>query len=98
MRINNFPPAFKSYKPFSQLVYGCICISQTNKILLVKVRKGHIWSFPKGHRELIDRSSLACALRELKEEAGISLKIDYIAYKKYKFSNSKIIQTAVFFH
>jgi 8-oxo-dGTP pyrophosphatase MutT (NUDIX family) len=83
MRTNNFPSAFKSYKPFSQLVYGCICISPTNKILLVKGRRGNIWSFPKGHREITDKSSVACALRELREETGISLKSEYIAYKKY---------------
>ncbi len=43
-----------------------------------------MWSFPKGHRERSDYSSVACALRELKEETGIALKKDYIAYKKYK--------------
>lgn len=43
-----------------------------------------MWSFPKGHRERADRTSLACALRELREETGITLSQDYIAYKKYK--------------
>lgn len=81
---NNFPSAFDSYHPPDHKVYGCICISPNNKVLLVKGKKGQMWSFPKGHRERSDKNSLACALRELKEETGISLHKDYIAYKKYK--------------
>lgn len=81
---SNFPSAFDSYKPPEQKVYGCICISPNNRVLLVKGRKGQVWSFPKGHRERSDKTSLACALRELKEETGILLHADYIACKKYK--------------
>ncbi len=84
MRQTNFPSAFDSYIPPDQKVYGCICISPNNKILLVKGRAGQIWSFPKGHREKSDFTTLSCALRELKEETGIALHRDYIAYKKYK--------------
>lgn len=79
-----FPSAFDSYQPSTHKVYGCICISPSNRILLVRGRKGQLWSFPKGHRERSDKTALACALRELKEETGLSLKHDYIAYKKYK--------------
>lgn len=43
-----------------------------------------MWSFPKGHRERSDRSTLDCALRELNEETGIRLEQDYISTKKYK--------------
>jgi 8-oxo-dGTP pyrophosphatase MutT (NUDIX family) len=84
MRSNNFPSAFDSYKPPEQKVYGCICISPFNRILLVKGKKGQIWSFPKGHRERSDKTTIDCALRELKEETGISLSKDYIITKKYK--------------
>ena len=80
----SFPSAFQSYIPPDQTGYGCICISPNNRMLLVKGRKGQMWSFPKGHKEPSDKSSLACALRELKEETGICLKQDYISFKKYK--------------
>jgi 8-oxo-dGTP pyrophosphatase MutT (NUDIX family) len=84
MRDSKFPSAFDSYQPPEQKVYGCICISPNNRILLVKGRKGQIWSFPKGHRERMDKTALACALRELKEETGLALSSDYIASKRYK--------------
>jgi 8-oxo-dGTP pyrophosphatase MutT (NUDIX family) len=77
----NNTTAFDSYNPFK--VYGCIVISQNNKILVVKNRKGSKWSFPKGHKEHYDKTSLDCALRELKEETGITLHRDYITTKKY---------------
>lgn len=84
MRNNNFPSAFDSYHPPEHKVYGCICISPNNRVLLVKGRMGNMWSFPKGHRERTDKTALSCALRELKEETGLTLSMDYIAYKKYK--------------
>lgn len=43
-----------------------------------------MWSFPKGHRERCDKTTIDCALRELKEETGISLSKDYLITKKYK--------------
>jgi len=43
-----------------------------------------MWSFPKCHRERCDKTTLDCALRELKEETGISISKDYIITKKYK--------------
>lgn len=79
-----WPSAFDSYLPLDHKVYGCICISDTNKILLVKGRNTQKWSFPKGHRDRADRSTLECALRELHEETGLRLHKDYIGTKKYR--------------
>lgn len=87
-----FPSAFNSYQPPQHKVYGCICISPNNRILLVKGRRGQVWSFPKGHRERTDKTSVACALRELKEETGIALDSDYICCKRYKAGEYYIYQ------
>lgn len=77
--------AFRSYIPSDQKVFGCICISDTNKVLLVKGRRGEKkWSFPKGHRDAHDTSPLDCALRELREETGLTVKGAHIASKRYK--------------
>jgi 8-oxo-dGTP pyrophosphatase MutT (NUDIX family) len=77
--------AWKSYVPQSRRVYGCICISSTNKVLLVKGRQGEKkWSFPKGHREVFDTSPLHCALRELREETGLVLRETFVTSKKYR--------------
>lgn len=76
--------AWSSYLPPEHKVYGCICITDTNKILLVKGRKSKLWSFPKGHRDRSDRSTLECALRELREETGLRLNQEYIGVKKYR--------------
>lgn len=92
MRTNAFPSAFDSYKPPQSKVYGCICISDKNRILLVKGRKGQMWSFPKGHREKYDKTTLGCALRELREETGISLDLDYMSFKKFKAGEYYIFQ------
>ena len=86
MKMNDvWGSAWKSYVPQRKKVYGCICIAPTNRVLLVKGRQGEKkWSFPKGHREMYDCSPLDCALRELKEETGLSLKESFQMAKKYK--------------
>lgn len=83
--MNVWGSAWKSYIPQNRRVYGCICISKSNKVLLVKGRQGEKkWSFPKGHRESYDTSPLDCALRELKEETGLSLTESFSGSKRFR--------------
>jgi len=53
-------------------VYGTICLSENNRILLVRGALTGKWSFPKGHLKFGELGQ-ECALRELREETGISL-------------------------
>ena len=61
------------------------------KYLLIKHRKGH-WSFPKGHADK-GETKLETALRELKEETGVTkiqlLKKTVLLKEAYKFTGSK---------
>ena len=84
-KMNVWGSAWKSYVPQYRRVYGCICISKSNKVLLVKGKKGEgKWSFPKGHIEPQDQSPINCALRELKEETGLILKQSFFGFKKFR--------------
>ena len=67
-----FPVAFQCYKPNTEKVYGTVCMSPQNRILLVRGRRSMKWSFPKGHKEP-GESYLSCAVRETYEEAGLDL-------------------------
>ena len=67
-----FPDAFQCYRPRSHKIYGTICISPSNRILLVRGRRSGKWSFPKGHLDGSETSH-ECAIRELYEETGISV-------------------------
>lgn len=66
-------PNFKHYKPPYSKVYGTVCVSAANRILLVKGRQHGKWSFPKGHKAFCSEKYLDCALRETMEETGIDL-------------------------
>jgi len=61
------------------------------KYLLIKHQKGH-WSFPKGHADK-GETKFEAALRELKEETGVSkiqlLKKRVMLIDSYKFTNGK---------
>lgn len=46
----------------------------TKKLLLIKHKQGGHWSFPKGHVEGSE-TELQTALREVKEETGLSIQI-----------------------
>jgi bis(5'-nucleosidyl)-tetraphosphatase len=79
-----FPNAFRCYKPYTEKVFGSICITPENKILLVKGRRSGKWSFPKGHKEP-GETYLECARRETLEEAGIDL-TSYIPVASHRLS------------
>ena len=83
MRPSVFPNAFQCYKPRHHRIYGAICVSPENTLLLVKGRRSGKWSFPKGHIES-GETTLDCALRELYEETG--LKLDQTAIGCHKLS------------
>jgi ADP-ribose pyrophosphatase YjhB (NUDIX family) len=78
---SNMPQSFQSYKPHYMKVYGTICINDKGEVLLVRGRRGGKWSFPKGHVEK-NETSFECAIRELKEEAGITAPKKYVSYHK----------------
>jgi 8-oxo-dGTP pyrophosphatase MutT (NUDIX family) len=74
MHASKFPRPFQCYKPLNQKVYGSICITPRNTVLVVKGRKSGKWSFPKGHKNrLLSETYLECAVRETREETGIDL-------------------------
>tara|TARA_B100000029_G_scaffold309670_1_gene302212 strand:+ start:689 stop:1084 length:396 start_codon:yes stop_codon:yes gene_type:complete len=71
------------------------------KILLLKYKGGGHWDFPKGHVEK-DESEMETALRELKEETGISevtLFSDFREIIEYSFrkGNSFIKKQVIYF-
>ncbi len=78
---SNMPKSFQSYKPNYMKVYGAICVNDKGEVLLVRGRRGGKWSFPKGHVEK-DETGFQCAVRELKEEAGILAPKKYVSYHK----------------
>ena len=53
---------------------GCIIIKD-NKVLLVYEKNMNFWGFPKGHMEK-EENEIETALREVKEEVGIDVKIN----------------------
>ena len=90
----SFPAAFSSYNPPEDRVYGAICISPENRVLLVRGRSSQKWSFPKGHKER-NEPSFTCAMRELFEETGINISTTInsceLPYKKFKVGGYYIL-------
>lgn len=78
---SNMPKAFQSYKPPPFKVYGAICVNNNGKILLVRGRQSHKWSFPKGHMERGETAE-SCARRELYEETGLNIDNSYTSFHK----------------
>lgn len=69
-----------------------IALIVDNKILLVHPKKfkryTNKWSIPKGHVE--SSNSLISALKELREETGIRLNMDYDDYLKLDYNKSGV--------
>ena len=78
---------------------GLIVLSSDGiNTLLVHDARSSKWGFPKGHREIIDRSDLETATRECYEETGLTPE-DYIihsdVFKISKGSQSYLFRYAV---
>jgi len=65
---------------------GCIVVNEKKEVLLVHSNKGH-WGFPKGHVE-DGETEEQTAIREVKEETGIDVKIN----EKYRYVQTYNIQ------
>ncbi len=75
---------------------GCIIIKD-NKVLLINEIHGNFWGFPKGHMEN-GETEIETALREVKEEVGLDVKID--TDKRYVLNyiiDNKIDKTTVLY-
>ena len=59
---------------------GVILTNSKGQYLLVKGVYTSVWSFPKGHLEK-GETYLECAVRECKEETGVSIS-DYVLINK----------------
>lgn len=77
---------------------GLILITPDFRVLLVQDAKTHKWGFPKGHREEIDMDDLQTAIREVKEETGITpdqYTVHEPAFRITKGSSSYLFRYAV---
>jgi bis(5'-nucleosidyl)-tetraphosphatase len=92
MRQSVFPTAFQCYKPRHHRIYGSICVSPENTILLVKGRRSGKWSFPKGHLES-EETSLDCAIRELYEETGMAINTTPVGSYKLSVGQYYLFET-----
>jgi 8-oxo-dGTP pyrophosphatase MutT (NUDIX family) len=64
---------FLTFNPSTpDLSAGCIILRE-DKVLLVLNKLSNKWGFPKGHADAADKFLYRTALRELKEETGVTL-------------------------
>jgi len=81
---------------------GLLILSPDLKqILLVHDARSRKWGFPKGHRESYDTSDLSTAIREVKEETGLTTDDYWIqpdVFKITKGSQSYLFRYAVLKH
>ncbi|MCC7432804.1 NUDIX hydrolase [Candidatus Peregrinibacteria bacterium] len=64
---------------------GVIAMNKKNQVLLIKEKyrevDGFKWNFIKGTYDRVEETLAECAKRELKEEAGLNVKIDNFQLK-----------------
>jgi 8-oxo-dGTP pyrophosphatase MutT (NUDIX family) len=67
------------------------------EILLVRARPApHDWVLPKGHIEG-DESPAACAIREVREEAGVdATPLAFLGYDEFTTPSGKLVRAAFF--
>jgi len=74
---------------------GGVVIYRNKVLLLYKNQSGRYvgWVLPKGNQELPESTSMA-ALREVKEESGVSARIiNYLGYTEYSFRSANELLT-----
>ena len=75
---------------------GCIIINSKNEVLLVYEKERNFWGFPKGHVEE-GETEVQTALREVKEEVNLDVKIDESVRFESEYSFENINKTVVFY-
>lgn len=85
---------FKREKSCGGIVYKLI--NNELYFLLLKHNKGH-WSFPKGHMEE-GETEKETALREIKEETGLDVKLEDNYFYKITYSPKKdVLKDVIYF-
>lgn len=80
---------------------GCVIFDKDthSKVLIVYEKDRNFWGFPKGHIEE-GETEIQTALREVKEEVGIDVKILDEKYRyeiNYIIENKQVDKTSVFY-
>ena len=75
----------KIVKDKNEKSYGIVVINEKREFLLIKHRNGGHWDFPKGHKNL-EESNQETALREVREETGLDVRLIDGFKEKSKYS------------
>ena len=74
------------YIPHSKWKAGVILYDVKEEMILLIQSNHNLWGFPKGSFKS-DETKKSCAIRELKEETGISIPISYL-YNEYSIKQT----------
>ena len=77
--------------------YGIVVINEKREFLLIKHRNGDHWDFPKGHKEGGETSE-ETALREVKEETGLLVRIIDGFKERSRYSPKENVDKTVTFY